>query len=82
MSLELDPMNAFAYIELGVAYEGVGDYAGSLEAVEEMDMVLDRLKYYPTTNERGISVYINVFLNNTKHAMYEERTDSLLDPNN
>lgn len=82
MSLELDPMNAFAYIELAVAYEGVGDYAGSLEAVEEMDLVLDRLKYYPTTNERGISVYINVFLNNTKHAMYEERTESLLDPNN
>ena len=81
-SLELDPMNAFAYIELAVAYEGVGDYAGSLKAVEEMDLVLDELNYSPTINERGIAVYINIFLNNTKHAMYEERTDSLLNNNN
>ena len=81
-SLELDPMNAFAYIEQAVAYEGVGDYAGSLKAIEEMDLILDELEYHPTMNERGISVYINVFLNNTKHAMYEERTDSLLNPSN
>lgn len=81
-SLELDPMNAFAYIEQAVAYEGVGDYAGSLKAIEEMDLILDELEYHPTMNERGIGVYISVFLNNTKHAMYEERTDSLLNPNN
>lgn len=81
-SLELDPMNAFAYIELAVAYEGVDDYAGSLRAIEDMDAVLDKLEYHPTMNERGIGVYIDVFLNNTKHAMYEERTDSLLNSNN
>ena len=81
-SLELDPLNAFAYIELAEAYEGVGDYAESLKAIEEMDLVLDELNYSPTINERGIAVYINVFLNNTKHAMYEERTDSLMNNNN
>ena len=46
-----------------------------------MDLVLDELNYSPTINERGIAVYISVFLNNTKHAMYEERTDSLLNNN-
>lgn len=80
-SLELDPLNAFAYIALAEAYEGVGDYASSLKAIEEMDLVLDELNYSPTINERGIAVYISVFLNNTKHAMYEERTDSLLNNN-
>ena len=80
-SLELDPLNAFAYIELAEAYEGVGDYTSSLKAIEKMDLVLDELNYSPTINERGIAVYISVFLNNTKHAMYEERTDSLLNNN-
>lgn len=80
-TLELDPLNAFAYIALAEAYEGVGDYASSLKAIEEMDLVLDELNYSPTINERGIAVYISVFLNNTKHAMYEERTDSLLNNN-
>lgn len=80
-SLKLDPLNAFAYIALAEAYEGVGDYASSLKAIEEMDLVLDELNYSPTINERGIAVYISVFLNNTKHAMYEERTDSLLNNN-
>lgn len=80
-SLELDPLNAFAYIALAEAYEGVGDYASSLKTIEEMDLVLDELNYSPTINERGIAVYISVFLNNTKHAMYEERTDSLLNNN-
>ena len=80
-SLELDPLNAFAYIALAEAYEGVGDYASSLKAIEEMNLVLDELNYSPTINERGIAVYISVFLNNTKHAMYEERTDSLLNNN-
>lgn len=80
-SLKLDPLNVFAYIALAEAYEGVGDYASSLKAIEEMDLVLDELNYSPTINERGIAVYISVFLNNTKHAMYEERTDSLLNNN-
>lgn len=70
-AIELGNTNPFIYSELGFAYEGVGDLNNSLEAFEMASKRVSDLGLVLTYNFNSIQSYLNVYINNAKHAMYE-----------